>query len=112
MPFRYESGDAIGTPHPALAAGSVQLDGHHDHQQDTARAGHCTPSVDALLPYGNDWPDSDAWLDEDGVIHHGPGPYQDRPLRVVRRKINHLLVVARRVMAPQAEIRRRTGGQS
>jgi len=41
------------------------------------------------LPYGNDHPDTDLWLDQDGRVHHGDGPYARLPWRVARRKVAH-----------------------
>ena len=55
--------------------------------------GQCTASVAELpdapvpFPYGYDYPDTDLWVDRDGRVHRGDGPYLNRPLRRLRRAI-------------------------
>ncbi len=39
------------------------------------------------FPYGRDYPDTDLWVDRDGRVHRGDGPYLNRPLRRLRRAI-------------------------
>jgi hypothetical protein len=38
----------------------------------------------------------DAWVDTDGTIYTGDGPYAHRPERVLRRKISHAITVLAR----------------
>lgn len=44
--------------------------------------------------YGIDWHDLDQWTDRDGNVYRGAGPFQRRPLRVLRRKLAHWWAVA------------------
>jgi hypothetical protein len=48
--------------------------------------------VTVPILYGRDWPGLDQWCDRDGKVHSGPGPYERRPWRVIRRKANHVRV--------------------
>lgn len=52
-----------------------------DHGESTA-ADRTVP-----LPYGRDFPGSDAWADRDGRVFRGDGPYLNRPLRRLRRAL-------------------------
>lgn len=80
-------GGGVGS-HPTSAAAALQFDGRHDHHGDcTARLGRLTRSVEVPLPYGHDHPGDDAWLDRDGAVHYGDGPYVHRPLRRLRRRL-------------------------
>lgn len=53
------------------------------HCQDAAEDGEVPPP----FPYGRDWPDTDQWLDRDGTVFTGEGPYLNRPLRRLRRAL-------------------------
>lgn len=35
-------------------------------------------AVPLPFEYGRDWPDTDAWVDRDGQVHTGDGPYASR----------------------------------
>jgi len=37
------------------------------------------------LKYGRDYPGSGAWVDRDGRVYRGDGPFLNRPLRRLRR---------------------------
>jgi len=39
------------------------------------------------FPYGRDYPDTDLWVDRDGRVHRGDGPYLNRPSRRLVRAI-------------------------
>ena len=39
------------------------------------------------VPYGRDYADSDLWLDRNGRVHGGDGPYLNRPSRRLRRAV-------------------------
>jgi len=43
------------------------------------------------LRYGRDYPGSDAWADRDGRVHHGDGPFLNRPWRRLRRAVSRWL---------------------
>lgn len=43
---------------------------------------------DVPLPYGVDHLDTDLWVDRDGRVYSGPGPYVNRPLRRLRRALS------------------------
>jgi hypothetical protein len=42
-----------------------------------------------MIPYGKNWPGLDSWCDVDGTIYVGRGPFERRPLRLLRRKVGH-----------------------
>jgi len=41
----------------------------------------------ASFTYGVDHPDADLWLDRDGKVYRGDGPFLNRPLRRLRRAL-------------------------
>ena len=62
-----------------------------DRGQGTALR-RLTPVVvelpDVPFPYGIDHPGSDAWVDRDGRVYRGDGPFLDRPSRRLRRALS------------------------
>ena len=43
------------------------------------------------FPYGRVQPDADLWVDRDGNVYRGDGPYRNRPLRRLRRAVSRWL---------------------
>ena len=43
--------------------------------------------VQLPLNYGRDWLDADQWVDRDGRVYSGDGPFLNRPLRRLRRAL-------------------------
>jgi len=43
--------------------------------------------VQLPLNYGRDWLDADQWVDRDGTVYSGDGPFLNRPLRRLRRAL-------------------------
>lgn len=83
--------------HPTLAVDSQHCEGHHDQRvKYIKQMGRCTVSVEVPLQYGRDWPDTDQWVDRDGTVYAGVGPFANRPLRRLRRLINRYSCSARR----------------
>ena len=57
------------------------------HRQATDHGESTAADRDVPLPYGRNFLDTDLWLDRDGQVHSGAGPYFNRPLRRLRRAV-------------------------
>ena len=61
------------------------------HQQATDHGESTAPHRQGTAPvpfvYGVDHPDTDLWVDRNGRVHCGDGPYLNRPLRRLRRAV-------------------------
>jgi len=60
-----------------------------DHGESTAphRLGTAPVAELPAVPYGRDYPDTDLWVDRNGRVHRGDGPYLHRPWRRLRRAL-------------------------
>jgi len=80
-----------GTPPQRPAPEKISHREATDRDETTAADRQVPASVseppDVPLPYGTDHPDTDLWVDRDGRVYCGDGPYLHRPLRRLRRAI-------------------------
>ena len=82
-------------PAPTRAEPAPKITSHHHEVGiETETSGsrrQGTASVaelpDVPFPYGTDYPGSDAWVDRDGRVYRGDGPFLNRPLRRFRRAL-------------------------
>ena len=76
---------------PPLGPGPEITSSHHHEAaigiEPSSRRNQCTGSVAELpsVPFGRDYPDTDLWVDRDGRVYRGDGPFLNRPLRRLRR---------------------------
>jgi len=61
-----------------------------DHPTPLPATGVTVTTV-ASFTYGVDHPDADLWLDRDGKVYCGDGPFLNRPLRRLRRALRRWL---------------------
>ena len=61
------------------------------HRQATDRDESTAADRTVPLPYGRNFLDTDLWLDRNGQVHSGAGPYLNRPLRRLRRAVGRWL---------------------
>ena len=82
-------------PAPTRAEPAPKIASHHHEvgieTETSGSRGRCTASVaelpDVPFPYGRDYPDTDLWVDRDGRVYRGDGPFLNRPLRRLRRAL-------------------------
>ncbi len=81
-------------PAPARAEPAPQITSRHQEvgiETETSggdRQGEADDfAIPPPIPYGRDYLDTDLWLDRDGTVYTGAGPYQHRPLRRLRRAL-------------------------
>ena len=86
-------------PAPTRAEPAPKIASHHHEvgietePSGSRRQGTASVAALPIVPfvYGVDHPDSDAWVDRDGRVHRGDGPYLHRPLRRLRRAVRRWL---------------------
>jgi len=80
-------------PAPTRAEPAPEITSHHHEvgigiEPNASRRQGTVPVAELpAVPYGRDYPDTDLWVDRDGRVYRGDGPFLNRPLRRFRRAL-------------------------